>query len=302
MKNNYDISMQNKNNVVVHVHERTNKSEIINELCTRCSERVIEYLQKYIYGDTVSYSFQIIILDDEIIINKVMKDFTEVNRITFDKIQIIKVKNDNRLIKYMEFSRIENKLITENDNNKDNTILDILNDLSNRISNCSSIVNYSSLIRLMRLINRDEITVIGEDNDIMLTIYNFRDIRPTGMQMNIVLKETNQIIGTLEFTISSYLDENFTYEGNVSYEIYPEFRNLGYATKAVKILKEYISNLSDEYNKKLYIATLPENIASQKVAEKCGGELCYEGETPANSKAKIYCKADNVKIYKIANN
>ena len=68
-----------------------------------------------------------------------------------------------------------------------------------------------------------------------------------------------------------YVDDIY----EVGYHIAKPYTNSGYATKAVKL---FLKCLKEKTNaKELYGITLKENIASQKVLQKCGFKRIYEG-------------------------
>lgn len=65
-------------------------------------------------------------------------------------------------------------------------------------------------------------------------------------------------------------NDNTEYGGNIGYEIYKPYRGHRYASKACKLL----FLLARKHNMgKVIITCSPENIASRKTCEHCGGEL-----------------------------
>ena len=124
------------------------------------------------------------------------------------------------------------------------------------------------------------------------TIYELTDAC-----FDIVLNDTKQTIGNICFDYT--LSEGFDYSGNVGYTIDEEYRNMGYASKALKLLKEFIKEISFTGDKDLYVAMLPENIYSEKVAINNGGILCYEGSIPKEHIIRITENIKDVKVYKI---
>ena len=110
----------------------------------------------------------------------------------------------------------------------------------------------------------------------------------------IVLNDTMEVVGTIAFDFRQI--ENNPYFGNVSYEIYPYYRNNGYATKTLKLLMELVKNNKSSL-KDLYISTIKSNEYSQKVALNCGAELFFSGEIPEDV---IYTENErDINIYKI---
>ena len=72
-----------------------------------------------------------------------------------------------------------------------------------------------------------------------------------------------------------------------------------YATRALRLLKQYIANQFAEEAKNLYISTLPDNIYSQQVALKNGAELIYEGAVPETETVRAIDGVKEVKVYQI---
>lgn len=82
---------------------------------------------------------------------------------------------------------------------------------------------------------------------------------PDEAYFKIVLNETLEEIGHIIYTY-----ENDSIVGNLSYFLYEEYRNKGYGKKALKLLVHNIRRIDDN---DLYLAIIPNNIASIKLAE-----------------------------------
>lgn len=125
-----------------------------------------------------------------------------------------------------------------------------------------------------------------EDKDVLEQIDHAR--------FEIILNDTKEVVGTITFDFRQ--TESDPYFGNVSYEIYPYYRNNGYATNALKLLKELVKN-NECTQKDLYISIVKSNKYSQKVALNCGAELYFSGEIPEDV---IYTEKErDINIYKI---
>lgn len=125
-----------------------------------------------------------------------------------------------------------------------------------------------------------------EDNDILDQIDH--------ASFEIVLNDTKEVVGAIAFDFRQ--TESDPYFGNVSYEIYPYYRNNRYATKALKLLMKLVKSNKSPL-KDLYISTVKSNEYSQKVALNCGGELFFSGEIPDDV---IYTENErDINIYKI---
>lgn len=97
---------------------------------------------------------------------------------------------------------------------------------------------------------------------------------PNEAYFKIILNETLEEIGHISYTY-----ENDSIVGNLSYFIYEEHRNKGYGKKALKLLVDNIIRIDDN---DLYLAIIPNNIASIKLAESQNAK--YVGDVNIPSK------------------
>lgn len=103
----------------------------------------------------------------------------------------------------------------------------------------------------------------------------------------IVIKETNQLIGGID--VVGYLDGTPV----IGYVISRKYWNNGYTTEACKCLLNYLFNQGYE---KVRIDAVVENIASNRVIQKCGGKLINVIDDYIESK-NMYCKINQYEIY-----
>lgn len=115
--------------------------------------------------------------------------------------------------------------------------------------------------------------------------------------LDIILNDSKEKVGNISFNY--YSNDNFNYEGNVSYEIKEQFQNNHYATRALELLKTLLKDNNYDKDKSLYISTLKDNVSSQKVAKNNDGELYYEGKVPKNNPLYYIDGVEEVKIYRI---
>lgn len=80
---------------------------------------------------------------------------------------------------------------------------------------------------------------------------------------NIILKRTNEIVGIIAYDLEM--------NGEILYNIYPQYRNNHYATDALNLVKKLIWHIYKENSPDLYIVAL--NKISEKVAINNGGIL-----------------------------
>lgn len=98
------------------------------------------------------------------------------------------------------------------------------------------------------------------DNEITLLMQKDEE----EIYFKIMLNDTFEEIGHIIYT---YKNSELT--GNLSYFIYEEYRNNGYAKKALYMLVKDIKKLD---NKDLYLSITPSNKASLKVAKYVGAK------------------------------
>lgn len=161
----------------------------------------------------------------------------------------------------------------------------------------NDVINF--LYHEVNIVDETRVLLVTQDDQLALIIPNFYQKDATWMKMMIVLKQTKEIIGSVEFNFRLDSDNFYDYKGNVSYEIRDDYRGCGYATTSLELLRKYLRDLG--INKELYVSTEVNNMASQRVAIKNTGILCYEGEVPKNSIVSFLGKVDKVKIYRISN-
>ena len=118
------------------------------------------------------------------------------------------------------------------------------------------------------------------------------------LSFDIIKNATLERIGKIGFHAFK-LDELF-YGGNIDYTIYEKFRNQGYGTESLTLLKEALKENPYAIKDGLLISTVPENIYSQKIAIKNGGILIYEGEVPKDNLLYQLDHVKEVKVYKIS--
>lgn len=120
------------------------------------------------------------------------------------------------------------------------------------------------------------------------------------LSFDIIKNDTLERIGRIGFHTSN-LDELF-YGGNIDYTIYERFRNQGYGTESLALLKKALKENPYAIKDGLLISTVPENIYFQKIAIKNGGILIYEGEVPKDNLLYQLDHVKDVKVYKITMN
>lgn len=127
------------------------------------------------------------------------------------------------------------------------------------------------------------------DNEIILLMQKDEE----EIYFKIILNDSFEEIGHIIYT---YKTSELT--GNLSYFIYEEYRNNGYAKKALYMLVKNIRKLD---NKDLYLSIVPSNIASIKVAKYAGAAYYKPVNIPTNY---IFCDDslyNCANMYKIKN-
>lgn len=114
---------------------------------------------------------------------------------------------------------------------------------------------------------------------------------PNEAYFKIILNETLEEIGHISYTY-----ENDSIVGNLSYFIYEEHRNKGYGKKALKLLVDNIRRIDDN---DLYLAIIPNNIASIKLAESQNAKYVGDVNIPSKYVFSDDGKYSYANMYKI---
>lgn len=114
---------------------------------------------------------------------------------------------------------------------------------------------------------------------------------PNEAYFKIILNETLEEIGHISYTY-----ENDSIVGNLSYFIYEEHRNKGYGKKALKLLVDNIRRIDDN---DLYLAIIPNNIASIKLAKSQNAKYVGDVNIPSKYVFSDDGKYSYANMYKI---
>lgn len=114
---------------------------------------------------------------------------------------------------------------------------------------------------------------------------------PNEAYFKIILNETLEEIGHISYTY-----ENDSIVGNLSYFIYEEYRNKGYGKKALKLLVDNIRRIDDN---DLYLAIIPNNIASIKLAKSQNAKYVGDVNIPTKYVFSDDGKYSYANMYKI---
>lgn len=245
--------------------------------------------------------------DSDILISNSVMGESEINEIA---IHIKKDTVEYKVTKYIHDLNHSTKLCKFYPSNSSYFLLDKKEALQlatnlfeylEQIDGIDSIVDIDYLYDKMNLASGSRYNPVISDNDITLSwkyrnIGEIENINETKMEfLDIIMNDTKEIIGDIYF---DYIcGSGFTYSGNVGYFIKEEYRHNHYATKALNLLKELLKNNTYSGDKDLYIATLPDNEFSQKVAINNGGELAYSGTVPSDEGIRLIDGVKEVKVY-----
>lgn len=167
----------------------------------------------------------------------------------------------------------------------------IKGELTNKV-----LFNMADLYVETNLYDEEKYQEVISDDTVALILLEFRNKNGYWLPLDIVNIATKEIVGKIEVNLGL---DNFRYQGNVEYKVNEGFRHQSFATHALSLLVKLVKEYSDEVDKNLYIATLPDNIYSQQVALKNGATLYYDGEVPKGDKLSYLGKVKEVKIYKL---
>ena len=182
------------------------------------------------------------------------------------------------MIKYFSLDKTEAHILLK----------DLLENIK-RIKNIEEILDIEKIfITLSEEFSFETETVI-KDEIMSLKPYPFKINNEIKYQFDIEINETREKVGYICFDYSCDVESKYNI-GNVFYGIHDEYRNKGYATRALKLLKKYIQGVQLDFNKDLYFYVNYHNEASKKVILKNGGEIIEPGnpyENEGNGKAHI---------------
>lgn len=114
---------------------------------------------------------------------------------------------------------------------------------------------------------------------------------PNEAYFKIILNETLEEIGHIIYTY-----ENDSIVGNLFYFLYEEYRNKGYGKKALKLLVDNIRRIDDN---DLYLAIIPNNIASIKLAKSQNAKYIGDVNIPTKYVFSDDGKYSYANMYKI---
>ena len=129
--------------------------------------------------------------------------------------------------------------------------------------------------------------IFASSNDITLILQKFYD----EAYFKIILNETYEEIGNISYTY-----DKSDIVGNLSYFIYEEYRNKGYGKKALKLLVDNIRRIDDN---DLYLAIIPDNIASIKLAKSQNAKYIGDVDIPTKYVFSDDGKYSYANMYKI---
>lgn len=170
-------------------------------------------------------------------------------------------------------------------------------DKSDKIGRITSFGKFCSYLHLLPDLDFNPVI---ENDTIALSVSRFYNanaifVNKCDLKFDIFLKETREKVGHIGYLYGR--EDGFTYDGNVYYEIEDQFKQQGYATLALELLKDLL--LKHQVNSNLYISTLPNNFYSQKVALNNQGEKIYNGSVPEEDKLYRQDGIEEVVVYRI---
>ena len=143
----------------------------------------------------------------------------------------------------------------------------------NNIENIDEILNVYLLEQTINEIIPLKYYIIACDEAISLTTYIDNIKCESSHTFNIILNETKDKIGLIKFDYNTDIEKY----GNVFIEIYSKYRNKGYGTKSLKLLKQIIKNNQYEGDRDLYFYVAYWNKPSKQIILKNGGEIINKG-------------------------
>ena len=152
----------------------------------------------------------------------------------------------------------------------------LISEMLSKLQNIESIEEILNINLLEQTINQIiplKYYIIASDEAVSLTTYIENIKGERAHTFNIILNETKEKIGLIKFDYNLDIEKY----GNVFCEIYSKYRNKGYGTRSLKLLKEVIKNNKYKGNKDLYFYVAYWNKPSKKIVLKNGGEIINRG-------------------------
>lgn len=277
------------NNTRIYVKENISKKDIREYIP---SEIIYNKLSDYL--DTGIYE----IINDEGHIVFIQKNDFLINVVTEEN--VLEISDKYHYFRYTKLSDTISSNSTDEEKVEKISSLIKFARYTDRISiKNSSRVNLSFILQTIRIWDESRSTKLIEGDNLFLSLGAFKPASNPENTLEIVKKDTLEVVGQIEFILQKKNEDNFLYTGNVSYEIYKNHQNSGYATAALGLLKQYINDNLSEYNRDIYISTTRENVYSQKVALNNGAVLYKDIDVPKCEPLYYMGKVSHVLVYKI---
>lgn len=177
-----------------------------------------------------------------------------------------------------KYQKLEDKKKLKRIENIDKIINDVLK-IKNNIKTTSQTNNFCDQFNV---VIKDDVLSLSVSNKLSANEINDRSFE----NFDIILNNTNQKIGSISF---DYFTPNFEL-GNVNYAINDQFRNNGYATRALRLLVQLLKNNNFKGNKDLYFLVNYYNECSKQVILNNGGEIVNGGDAEAKSSYTLRIK------------
>ena len=204
------------NNTRIYVEETISKKDIKENIP---SEIIYNKLSDYL--DIGIYE----IINDEGHIVFIQKNDSLINVVTEEKVLEISDK--------YHYFRYTNEIDTLSSNSTDEEKVEKIPSLIkftkyiDRISiKNSSRINLSFTLQTIRIWDESRSTKLIEGDNLFLSLGAFKSSSNPENTLEIVKKDTLEVVGQIEFVLQKKNEDNFLYTGNVSYEIYKSHQNL----------------------------------------------------------------------------
>lgn len=299
-----EVSKYENECVDIEIPIRMFITEGYNFLTSKVQKQEISVLknEEYSYYITVSDS-RFKISERKLVGNEIMEIMLDIDKIKKDYIVSLYIHDLNHSTKSCKSYPIDGNTIDAFKLPRKEAITGIYNLLERmkKIKNIQDIVDISRLYELTNLVRKEDYFPVISDE--ILTIswpcrVGKEDINTSQHEFfDIILNETLEKVGVISF---DYMCKSgFSYGGNVSYEIKEQFRNNHYATRALGLLKIFLQRNQYAGDKDLHVATISQNISSQKVVLNNDGELIYSGKVPEDDSLNYIDGVEDVLVYRI---
>lgn len=147
------------------------------------------------------------------------------------------------------------------------------------LKNLGEFIDVEPIYSILNLIPNAKYNPVISDGVVSLSLSNKEAVKLSNQRLSqafdIVLNDTKEKVGNISFNYNRDVKSEDSI-GNVIYEVFDQYQNNGYCTRALSLLKKFVKNVEFNGDKDLYFWIWHDNEASKKVVLHNGGEEIEE--------------------------